>query len=68
MKYTIGQNHVFRFILKAYIIENHKDTTIIVDTSLRPFQKSLIGKKIGDKITLPNVNFTYEIKKILTLP
>ena len=25
MKYMIGQNHVFRFILKAYIIEKRSE-------------------------------------------
>ena len=51
--------------IKARIFENNKDTTVNVDISLRPFQKALIGKTIGDTFTLPNVKLTYQIKKIL---
>ena len=51
--------------IKARILENNKDTTVNVDISLRPFQKALIGKTIGDTFTLPNVKLTYQIKKIL---
>lgn len=53
--------------IKAFIKENNRDTTVNVDISLRPFQKALIGKKVGDKFKLPNVDLTYEIKKILML-
>ena len=51
--------------IKARILESNKDTAVNVDISLRPFQKALIGKTIGDTFTLPNVNLTYQIKKIL---
>ena len=51
--------------IKARILENNKDTTVNIDISLRPFQKALIGKTIGDTFTLPNVKLTYQIKKIL---
>ena len=51
--------------IKARILESNKETTINVDISLRPFQKALIGKTRGDTFTLPNVNLTYQIKKIL---
>lgn len=50
--------------IQAYILENKKDTTVIVDVDLRPFQKSLIGKTVGDVFTLPNVGLTYRIDKI----
>ena len=51
--------------IKARILESNKDTAVNVDISLRPFQKALIGKTIGDTFTLPNVKLTYQIKKIL---
>ena len=51
--------------IKARILENNNDTTVNVDISLRPFQKALIGKTIGDTFILPNVKLTYQIKKIL---
>ena len=51
--------------IKARILESNKDTSVNVDISLRPFQKALIGKTIGDTFTLPNVKLTYQIKKIL---
>lgn len=51
--------------IKADILESNKETTVIVDLELRPFQKALIGKKIGETFTLPNVNLTYKIKEIL---
>ena len=51
--------------IKARILESNKETTVNVDISLRPFQKALIGKTCGDTFTLPNVNLTYQIKKIL---
>ena len=51
--------------IKARILESNKETTVNVDISLRPFQKALIGKTRGDTFTLPNVNLTYQIKKIL---
>lgn len=50
--------------IKARILENNKDTTVNVDIRLRPFQKALIGKTIGDTFTLPKVKLTYQIKKI----
>lgn len=51
--------------IKARILENNKYTTVNVNIRLRPFQKALIGKTIGDTFTLPNVKLTYQIKKIL---
>ena len=51
--------------IKARILESNKDTAVNVDIGLRPFQKALIGKTIGDTFTLPNVKLTYQIKKIL---
>jgi hypothetical protein len=51
--------------IKAKILETNKDTTVIVDLALRPFQEYLIGKKVGDRFTLPNVKLTYEIQEIL---
>jgi hypothetical protein len=51
--------------IKARILESNKDTAVNVDISLRPFQKALLGKTIGDTFTLPNVKLTYQIKKIL---
>ena len=51
--------------IKAVILETKKDTTVNVDVALRPFQKSLLGKRGGDTFSLPNVNYTYKIKKIL---
>ena len=51
--------------IKADILESNKETTVIVDLELRPLQKALIGKKIGETFTLPNVNLTYKIKEIL---
>ena len=51
--------------IKADILESNKETTVIVDLELRPFHKALIGKKIGETFTLPNVNLTYKIKEIL---
>lgn len=50
--------------IKAKILESNKDTTIAVDIVNRPFQNILIGKKVGDRFSLPNVKLTYEIKKI----
>lgn len=50
--------------IKAYILENKKETTVTVDISLRPFQKELLGKKVGDIFSLPNVGLTYRIDRI----
>ena len=50
--------------VEAYIIEKDKKTGISVDLSVRPFQKSLIGKRVGDIFSLPNVDLTYRIEKI----
>ncbi|MBO5415366.1 MAG: hypothetical protein J6A83_01895 [Clostridia bacterium] len=61
-------SHVIdRCQIKAKIVETNKDTSVNVDFSLRPFQKVLIGKKVGDIFTLPNVKLTYEIKQILII-
>ncbi len=50
--------------IKAYILEDKKETTVKVDISLRPFQKELLGKKVGDVFSLPNVELTYRIDRI----
>ena len=51
--------------IKAYILESKKETTVAVDISLRPFQRGLMGKKVGDIFSLPNVALTYRIDKII---
>ena len=51
--------------IKATILETKKDTTVLVDITLRPFQRALIGKKKGDTFALPNVDLTYKIEKII---
>lgn len=51
--------------IKARIVETNTDTTVTVDIAIRPFQESLIGLKIGDHFSLPNVKYTYEIKAII---
>ena len=51
--------------IKALILETNKDTAVNVDVTLRPFQKALIGKQVGDTFSLPNVSYTYQIKKIV---
>lgn len=51
-------------IIDAYIIESDKKTSISVDIDMRPNQKFLIGKKIGDIFSFPNINLTYRIEKI----
>ncbi|MBR4013534.1 MAG: hypothetical protein IKJ00_04480 [Clostridia bacterium] len=51
--------------IKALILETNKDTSVNVDVTLRPFQKALIGKQVGDTFSLPNVSYTYQIKKIV---
>ena len=51
--------------IQAYILEKRQDTTIIVDVCSRPFQKELIGKKVGDTFLLLNGKLTYRIDKIL---
>lgn len=53
--------------IKAYIIENKKETTIEVNINSRPQQKTIIGKKVGEKFKFPNINLTYEIKKIFII-
>jgi hypothetical protein len=50
--------------IQAYILENKKGTIVKVDISLRPFQKELLGKKVGDIFSLPNVALKYRIDKI----
>lgn len=54
-------------LIKAHIIENNKDTTIVINVNERPIQKELIGKSVGEKFKFPNVNLTYEIKRILII-
>jgi len=52
--------------IKALILEENTETTVNVDLKLRPLQKNLIGKMVGDIFTLPNVQRkTYKIEKIL---
>ena len=51
--------------IEAWILEQNKSAVVVVDLSLRPFQKELIGKKVGDRFKLPKVSLTYEIRKIL---
>lgn len=53
--------------IKARILETNSDTTVTVDLAIRPFQKLLIGLKIGDHFSLPNVKYTYEIKAIIPI-
>ena len=50
--------------IRACILENEKQTTVVVDIVKRPFQKDLLGKKIGDTFKLPNVDLTYRIVAI----
>ena len=51
-------------IIEAVILENGKATTVTVDVTLRPAQKGLLGKKVGDTFELSGVKLTYQIKKI----
>ena len=57
---------VDKCLIEAFILEQNKTTTVNVDLSLRPFQKELIGKKVGDSFKMPKIHLTYKIKRILT--
>lgn len=50
--------------IKAFVLEEKKETTISIDIEKRPLQKNLIGKVVGDTFKLPNVELTYRIDKI----
>lgn len=65
-KKTNAMTHVIDHCkIKAKILDTNVDTTVTVDIALHPFHKSLIGLKIGDHFSLPNVKYTYEIKAII---
>ncbi len=50
--------------INAHIIENGKKTSIIVDLIKRPFQKFILGKKVGEDFSFPNIDLTYHIERI----
>lgn len=50
--------------LNAVIVEQNKPTSFEINVSLRPMQKSLLGKHVGDEFKLPNIPLTYKITKI----
>jgi len=50
--------------IKAYILEKKQETTMGIDISSRPFQKDILGKRVGDVFYLPNVKLTYRIDGI----
>lgn len=65
-KKTNAMTHVIDHCkIKAKILDTNVDTTVTIDIALHPFHKSLIGLKIGDHFSLPNVKYTYEIKAII---
>lgn len=67
-KKTNAMTHVIDHCkIKAKILDTNVDTTVTVDIALHPFHKSLIGLKIGDHFSLPNVKYTYEIKAIIPI-
>ncbi len=51
--------------IKAVIIETGKQTTIDINLSKYPMQKSIIGKKIGEMFTFKGVIGTYKITEII---
>lgn len=56
---------VDKVTVKAYIQEQGKNTTVIIDLEKYPKQKDIIGKKVGETFKLPGVRLTYEIVKII---
>jgi hypothetical protein len=57
---------VDKVTVKAYIQEQGKNTTVIIDLDKYPKQKDIIGKKVGETFKLPGVKLTYEIVKIIS--
>lgn len=57
---------VDKVTVKAYIQEQGKNTTVIIDLEKYPKQKDIIGKKVGETFKLTGVELTYEIVKIIS--
>lgn len=52
-------------IVKAKIVEQQKATEFKIDVFKHEAQLCILGKKVGDSFTLPNINLTYIIEEIL---
>jgi len=55
-------NHVK---IAALILEQNKNTTVIIDLDKYPKQKHIIGKKVGDTFKFDGIALTYKIVEIL---
>lgn len=52
-------------LIKATILGSGQTTSIKVNLQLRPQQQSLIGLKVGDVFSLPNIDLVYKIEEII---
>lgn len=52
-------------IIKAFILEQKKNTTVVIDLKKYPKQKNITGKKVGDTFKLDGIALTYKIVEIL---
>ena len=52
-------------LIRATILSSGKATTINVNLRLRPQQQSLIGLKVGDVFSLPDIDLEYRIDEII---
>lgn len=50
--------------IDVLVIEKNSKSTFVINTAKYPNQKAILGKKIGDTFTLPNIPVTYRIDKI----
>ena len=50
--------------LKVKLIERDLITFFSIDVNKREFQKGILGKKVGEKFSVPNTSLTYEILEI----
>lgn len=51
-------------MIDVFLLEKNKASKMSISIAERPFQKAILGKKVGDTFTLPNIPVTYRIEKI----
>ena len=51
-------------MIDVFLVEEKKKCQMQISISERPFQEPILGKKVGDTFTLPNVPVTYRIERI----
>ena len=60
-----GKKVIDHCSIRATILSSGKTTPVNVNLGLRPQQQTLIGLKVGDVFSLPDIDLEYRIDEII---